>query len=481
MYILPFSNDIAPDVYNIVYLLENLLDIKELPLTEEEKNYAIDTYKPEKRDLFIFNRFTFSLAVQVSPSEPGYKTAEYLRKAGDKVQTMNRRRRQSAVVIRNTGASDEKVLAFAEGLALGAYEFDKYKSADKDVVKITSILIDSPGLSPQKIDSINYVVHSCYMVRDMVNEPVNVLDAISFAQKIKELGEDVGLSVRILSRKEIEELGMTGLMTVNMGSKNDPAFIILEYNPKNAVNSSPLVLVGKGLVFDTGGINLKPGKGLDTMKCDMAGGAAVFGAIYAVAMNKLPYSAVALIPATDNRPGENAMVPGDIIRMANGKTVEIINTDAEGRLILADALHYAKKYSPSLVIDVATLTGAASVAIGRFGIAAMHEDAEDAMKKLSDAGYSTYERIVEFPFWDEYGKEIRSDVADIRNLGRNGGAGTITAGKFLAHFIDYPWIHLDIATMAFMDTRESWMGKGGTAVGVRLLYEFIASESKRNR
>lgn len=478
MHILPFSNDALDDVNNIVYLLENLLDVRDLPLTEEEKSYAIDLYKPEKRDLFVFNRFTYSLVVQVCPTKAGYKTLEYLRKAGDKVQRMLRRRKQSVAVIRNTGADNDKVIAFAEGFALGAYEFKKYKSSLKEIIKTEKLLIDSPKLTEGEINTLNHLVHSCYKVRDMVNEPVNVLDSLNFADQIKELADGVGLHAKILGKKDIEDLGMTGLLTVNLGSTKDPAFIILEWKPDNAVNENPLVLVGKGLVFDTGGINLKPGHGLDAMKSDMAGGAAVFGAIYALALNKVPFYTVALIPVTDNRPGENAMVPGDIIRMANGKTVEIINTDAEGRLILADALHYAKKYSPMLVIDAATLTGAASVAIGRFGIAAMQQDAEDAMKKLIESGYQTYERVVEFPFWEEYDKEIESDVADIRNIGRNRGAGTITAGKFLANFVDYPFIHLDIATMAYMDARESWMGKGGTAIGVRLLYNFIDNEAQ---
>jgi leucyl aminopeptidase len=209
------------------------------------------------------------------------------------------------------------------------------------------------------------------------------------------------------------------------------------------------------------------------MKSDMAGGAAVFGIMYALAKNKVPLHVVGLIPATDNRPGGKAMVPGDVIRMANGKTVEVVNTDAEGRIILADALHYAKKYNPALVIDLATLTGSAAMAIGKYGIVGMHRDALLEMGHLIESSNNVYERVVEFPFWEEYDKEIESDIADIRNLGKGKGAGAITAGKFLSNFIDYPWIHLDIAGMAYMDGRESYLGKGGTAVGVRLLYDFL--------
>ncbi|MFL5729672.1 MAG: leucyl aminopeptidase family protein, partial [Cytophagaceae bacterium] len=233
--------------------------------------------------------------------------------------------------------------------------------------------------------------------------------------------------------------------------------------------------VGKGVVYDTGGLSLKPSESMSMMKCDMAGAAAVAATIYALAKNKIPLHVIGLIPATDNRPGENAITPGDVITMLSGGTVEVLNTDAEGRLILADALTYAARYKPQLVIDLATLTGSALRAIGKEGIVFMGNAAEKTKKSFSDSGYEVYERLVEFPLWEEYGKQNESDIADIKNLG-SGEAGAITAAKFLEHFVDYDWMHLDIAGMAFLGGTDYYRGKNGTGVGVRLLYNFLKKQ-----
>jgi len=232
------------------------------------------------------------------------------------------------------------------------------------------------------------------------------------------------------------------------------------------------VFVGKGVVYDTGGLSLKPTSSMDTMKCDMSGAAAVASALYAIALAKLPVYTIALVPATDNRPDGNAYVPGDIITMMDGTTVEVLNTDAEGRLILADALTYAKKYDPILVIDMATLTGAAEAALGNIGIAGMHNEVGKYFPQLVKSGFSVNERIAEFPFWDDYEEMLKSEIADLKNIGGK-FAGAITAGKFLQHFTGYPWIHLDIAGPAFLDKRDSYRTIGGTGVGVRLLFDFV--------
>lgn len=208
------------------------------------------------------------------------------------------------------------------------------------------------------------------------------------------------------------------------------------------------------------------------MKADMGGGAAVAGAMYAIAKNKLPVHVIGLVPATDNRLNNNAYVPGDVVTMHSGKTVEVLNTDAEGRMILADALSYAQKYKPELVIDLATLTGASMRALGHIGTAAMGTAEKNSMEQLKSSGEEVYERIAEFPFWDEYGDMIKSDIADIKNIG-GPVAGSITAGKFLEHFTDYPWIHLDIAGPAILDGKDAYRTKGGSGVGVRLLYNFF--------
>jgi leucyl aminopeptidase len=251
----------------------------------------------------------------------------------------------------------------------------------------------------------------------------------------------------------------------------------MEWKPADSKNEKPIVLVGKGVTYDTGGMNLKPGDSMLNMKDDMSGAAVVAATVYAIAMAKLPVYVVGLMPATDNRPGEKALVPGDIITMHNGTTVEVLNTDAEGRLILADALSYAQKYDPELVIDLATLTGSAVRSIGKYGAPAMQSKASKELDKLKETGFDVYERLVEFPMWDEYGDLVKSDLADLKNLGPP-EAGLITAAKFLEKFTSYPYIHLDIAGPAFLEKRDSYRGQGGTGFGVRLLFEFV---SKRIR
>lgn len=265
---------------------------------------------------------------------------------------------------------------------------------------------------------------------------------------------------------------MGGLLAVNKGSLDDPTFTIMEWKPKNAKNKQAIVLVGKGIVYDTGGLSLKPtANSMDLMKIDMGGAGTVIGAINAIAANKLPVHVIALVPATDNRPSGNAYAPGDVINMHDGTTVEVLNTDAEGRMILADALSYAKKYNPELVIDFATLTGAAVAAIGHYGLVSMHKDSEKDHAELKKSGDEMHERLAEFPFWSDYDELIKSDIADIKNLGGPYG-GAITAGKFLAHFTDYPWIHIDMPGV-YSKAKYGYRGKGATGMGVRLVYNFV--------
>jgi len=228
-------------------------------------------------------------------------------------------------------------------------------------------------------------------------------------------------------------------------------------------------------VYDTGGLSLKPSNAMDTMKCDMAGAAAVIGAMYAIAKAKLPVHVIGLIPATDNRPDGNAYTPGDVVTMYDGSTVEVLNTDAEGRMILADALTYAKKYDPELVIDIATLTGAAARAIGPQAMVGMKVNSDSEFDKLKVSGDFVHERIVEFPMYEEYAEQLKSEIADMKNIGGI-DAGAITAAKFLEHFTDYPYIHLDIAAPAFLSKANSYRPIGGTGIGVRLFYDFIKSK-----
>ena len=366
-------------------------------------------------------------------------------------------------------------LSLAEGIILSNYQFLTYKS-DKTKSYLKKLTIEDTRIKAAEFTELNEVLTGVYFARTLVNEPVITLTAERLSQEIKKLGKAANFSVKVLDKKEIMKEKMGGLLAVNSGSQLPPTFTILEHKPKNAKNKKPYVLVGKGVVYDTGGLSLKPTAGsMDSMKSDMAGAAAVVGAIYAIAKNNLPIHVVGLIPATDNRPGEIAYTPGDVITLRGGITVEVLNTDAEGRLILGDALDYAKKYKPELVLDLATLTGAQVMAIGQYGAAIMGSAPQDVKNQLTAVGYDTHERVAEMPFWDEYDDLIKSDIADIKNVGGREG-GCITAGKFLARFTDYPWIHLDIAGPSFLTSPEHYKPKGGTGYGVRLLYQFFKSK-----
>ncbi|UCG27628.1 MAG: leucyl aminopeptidase, partial [Bacteroidales bacterium] len=368
----------------------------------------------------------------------------------------------------------DAILAFAEGLALSNYQFLKYlRESRKKKNSLKKIVLFSKKLKDEKLRHLQTVTEAVYMTRDLINEPLSYLTALQLSREIREMGKKAGFTVEVFNKKKIEALKMGGLLAVNRGSIDPPTFSVLEWKPEKPVNGKPLVLVGKGIVFDTGGLSLKPTKeSMDQMKSDMAGAAAVAGTMYAVSISKLPVHVIGLIPATDNRPDGNAYVPGDVVKMYSGLNVEVMNTDAEGRMILADALSYAKRYDPSLVINLATLTGSAAIAIGKYGIVGMGNADKKYFIQLAESGNNVYERIVEFPFWDEYVELLKSDIADIKNIGgREGGA--ITAGKFLEYFTDYPFIHLDIAGPAFLVREDSYRGKGGTGIGVRLFFDFI--------
>jgi leucyl aminopeptidase len=367
------------------------------------------------------------------------------------------------------------LMNIAEGIVLANYQFLTYKT-DKKASPLKQISIDNKKITQVALDELNEVLTGVYHARTLVNEPVVTLTAERLSEEIKKLGKVAKFDVKVLDKKAIKKEKMGGLLAVNLGSKLPPTFTILEYKPKKSKNSKPIIFVGKGVVYDTGGLSLKPTAGsMDSMKSDMAGAAAVVGAIYAAAKNKLPIHVIGLIPATDNRPGEDAITPGDVITHRGGKTSEILNTDAEGRMILADALDYAKQYKPELVFDLATLTGAQVMAIGQYAAAIMGTADQVIKNKLIEVGFDTHERVAEMPFWEDYGDLIKSDIADIKNVGGREG-GCITAGKYLEHFVDYPWIHIDIAGPSFLGSPEHYKPKGGTGYGVRLLYEFLKSK-----
>lgn len=359
--------------------------------------------------------------------------------------------------------------SFLEGLLMGSYQFNSYhKKKEKKELKV---YIPNEAASETTIKQVTNLINGVALTRTLVNEPPNKLDSVIFSERIVEAGKKYGFKTEILQKNKITELKMGGLLAVNQGSEIPPTFNIMTHNPKNAINKKPLVLVGKGVTFDTGGYSLKISGSMSTMKSDMGGAAAVVGIMAAVAMNELPYYLIGLVPATDNKIDGKALLVDDVITMMDGTTVEIQNTDAEGRLILADALTYAKQYKPELVIDMATLTGAAAAITGPFGIA-MAGNHQEKMDELKKSGETTYERLFQLPFWKEFEELLKSEVADLKNIGGPVG-GASTAGKFLEHFTDYDWIHLDIAGPAFLKDAKGSNPSGGTGVGVRLLYDFI--------
>jgi leucyl aminopeptidase len=442
-----------------------------------EKEYQYVKQKIDKSDTFItINQFTrLVFIVIIDNQKPANGMLEEARKAGYKVQSYISDQKYESVNAFHAENNHETLLAFAEGMLLGSYKFIKYfKNADEKKGSLQNIGLICQPLTQSSIDALVNVCDALYEVRNMVNEPVSALNAEQLAISIENLCKPNGCSVEILNKSKIEALKMGGLLAVNKGSVDPPTFTIVEWKPENAINQKPYILVGKGIVYDTGGLSLKPtSDSMDYMKSDMSGAAIVAGVLASVAANKLPVYLIALIPSTDNRPSGNAYAPGDVVTIMDGTTVEVLNSDAEGRMILADALVYAKKYEPELVIDVATLTGSASIAIGPYALVAMGTAAKEVKEKLIESGDYVFERIVEFPLWEDYAEQIKSDIADLKNVGGK-NAGAITAGKFLEHFTSYPWMHFDIAGVAFSKKNDNYRGKGGTGFGMRLLYDFFS-------
>lgn len=449
----------------------------EYALTKEQVDYISNQIKTNDKKFITINdlnRLVFVILVDEKNNH--YITLEAIRKHGSSITDQLNAEKRTHVALFSELSSSDYVIALAEGIALSNYQFIKHKpSAKKNVNSLTTISVVDEKIPSQQLVNLSTAVDATLKARDLVNEPVNLLNATDLANAFKAMGKQAGFKVEVLTKSKITQLKMGGLLAVNQGSVDPPTFSIMEYKPKNPKNKKPYVLVGKGVVYDTGGLSLKPTpNSMDLMKCDMAGAAAVGCTIYAIAKAKLDVHVIALVPATDNRPGFNAFAPGDIITMMDGSTVEMLNSDAEGRMILADALHYAKRYKPEMLIELSTLTGAAAAAIGQYGIVCMGTATDEQKTKLTVSGLRMHERLAEFPFWDEYDELLKSDIADQKNLGGPYG-GAITAGKFLVKYTDYPYMHFDIAGPAFVTSKDSYRGKGGTGYGVRLLFDFFSN------
>ena len=368
--------------------------------------------------------------------------------------------------------------AVTEGALLGLYSFRRHITKEAEYGKIKQLLI--VGSDQAKLPILE---QGCYkgrvlaeatnLARDMVNEPANYMTPTHMAEAAKKLGETYGLELNVLEREQMQELGMRSLLGVAQGSRQPPKFIVLHYRGRDS-NEIDAALVGKGVTFDSGGISIKPSEKMDEMKGDMAGGAAVMAAISAIAQLKPKINIMAVIPATENLLGDSALKPGDILTAMNGKTIEIISTDAEGRLILADALGYAKKLGAKSIVDVATLTGACRVALGDVCSGAFGNN-QQLVDKVIVAGAEAGELIWQMPMYDEYKEQIKSDVADIKNIGGKYG-GAITAAQFLNEFAgDTPWVHLDIAGTSLSEKERTYRVKGATGVTVRTLVNLALS------
>jgi leucyl aminopeptidase len=396
---------------------------------------------------------------------------ERIRQAGGKAAVYLRDKGMKKIAVSTNLISSLKLspLNFIEGALLGLYTFERYRK-EKNSKKIESITILSK-ISKRLSDELRWtetITSSVYFARDLINTPSNDMTPSNLAKTAVSLRQK-NLSVKILEKKDAEKLGMGAYLAVAKGSEEPLKFILLEYKGSKG---KPLALIGKSITFDSGGISLKPSDGMEKMKYDMAGGAAVLGVLKAASSLKLPVNLIGILPATENLPGGYATRPGDVAGTISGKTVEIINTDAEGRLILADAIGYAKRFKPRAIIDIATLTGACSIALGNEAIAMMGNDRKllDKIKRSAD---NTYERVWEMPLFDEYKEYIKSDIADIKNTGGKTGS-LVTAAYFLYEFAEKtPWVHLDIAGTAWVEKDKPYIPKGASGIGVRLIMDLI--------
>ncbi|MEO6305889.1 MAG: peptidase M17, partial [Bacteroidia bacterium] len=359
---------------NLLIVTDKFLSSTDFSFPKDVSDYILNELKKEDKKTISLNHLGRYISIIVINSKSDLNAVkEKIRKHAATVTDALNALKEKEVFVYNQTRLSALSLAAAEGLALANYQFNRHiTSVKKPVNTLQTITVVGSIVKPNDITNLNIVIDATYKARDLVNEPVNILNATDLANAFKTMGKQSGFSVEVLNKAKITQLKMGGLLAVNAGSVDEPTFSIMEYKPKKAKNKNPYVLVGKGVVYDTGGLSLKPTpNSMDSMKCDMAGAAAVGCALYAIAKAKLNIHVIGLVPATDNRPGFNAFAPGDIITMMDGTTVEMLNSDAEGRMILADALHYAKRYKPELTIDLATLTGAAVAAIGTFGIVGM--------------------------------------------------------------------------------------------------------------
>ena len=385
-----------------------------------------------------------------------------------------------AVVPRLEGESQTAASSVTQGIIFGLFELDKYRTSDKEKREIEKVVVSIEGADQGEIDKGiergRIIGESVNFTRELANEPGGNLTPTDMADRAREVASEFGLEVDVLDQARMEAEGMGSLLSVSRGSDEPPQLIILKYVPGASSGSGLLAFVGKGITFDSGGISLKPGENMELMKYDMTGGATVLGAMRAIAQLKPSIPVLGVVPCAENLPSGKATKPGDVVRAMTGKTIEIINTDAEGRLILADAIAYAKKLGATRIVDMATLTGAVSIALGDVNTAVLGTD-QELINEVISAGAEVGEKFWQLPLDSEYSKQIKSDIADIKNVGGR-KAGTITAAAFLKEFADgVAWAHLDIAGTAWGEEAKPYRSKGPTGVAVRTLLRMVERES----
>ncbi|HEY0378837.1 MAG TPA: leucyl aminopeptidase [Pyrinomonadaceae bacterium] len=414
-----------------------------------------------------------------------YKSAQVSQMAGTAARFLRGKNAKTvALVTRAEGDAEAGAAAAAEGAIMGLFETDKYRTVDKEERTIERLVIVAEGADEEAVkrgaERGRVVGESVNFTRDMANEPGASLTPTKMAERAREVAEEFGLSVDVLDEARMEQEGMGALLSVSRGSEEEAKLIILKYTPREAAaggDENLLAFVGKGITFDSGGISLKPGENMELMKYDMTGGATVIGAMRAIAQLKPPIPVLGVVPASENLPSGKATKPGDVVRAMSGKTIEIINTDAEGRLILSDAICYAKKLGAKRILDMATLTGAVSIALGDVNTAVLGTD-QGLIDEVIAAGREVGEKFWQLPLDKEYTRQIKSDIADIKNVGGR-KAGTITAAAFLKEFADgVSWAHLDIAGTAWGDEAKPYRAKGPTGIAVRTLIQMVERASR---
>ncbi len=458
-------------------------DVKDIDLLQAYKDAKLAGKRGESLRVPMFGEIEAGGVLLLGLGKKGEVTADTLRRAIGRVASSLAKQETVATTLPQTlpRAGEDAVQATAEGLLLGSYRFDRYKTSPNgtEPVALKEVTILGSGRSDSRsatkaLDRAQVISESVTWARDLVNTPALEATPDYLAKEAQRMAKDVGLRVKIWRKNDLERGGMGGILGVGRGSANEPRMIELEYT--GGGRGRPIGISGKGITFDSGGLSIKDAKNMETMKCDMAGAAAMLATMRTIAILKPRVNVIAAIPSSENMPGGSSIRPGDILKHRGGKTSEVLNTDAEGRLVLADALAYLAEQKPRVIIDAATLTGACMVALGEQITGVMGND-DTLIRDIIAAGERAGEPMWELPLFREYKAQIESNVADVKNIGDRWG-GAITAALFLAEFVgDTPWVHLDIAGPAFSDRAGDYAPRGATGVPVRTMVEYILSQA----